>query len=70
MVADTRDTARQLVGLGTPLIIVLTEPEAGLTQRLVGDGHHVFAAYGPGASDSFLTSAAFRGRGSLTSRSP
>jgi hypothetical protein len=27
----------------------LTDPEAGLTQRLVGDGHHVFAAYGPGA---------------------
>ena len=39
------------MGLGTPLIIVLTDPEAGLTQRLVDDGHHVFAAYGPGASD-------------------
>ncbi len=51
VVADTRDTARQLVGLGTPLVIVLTEPEAGLTQRLVADGHHVFATYGPGASD-------------------
>ena len=51
VVADTPETARQLVGLGTPLIIVLTDPEAGLTQRLVGDGHYVFAAYGPRASD-------------------
>ena len=51
VVADTPDTARQLAGLGTPLIIVLTDPEAGLTQRLVDDGHYVFAAYGPLASD-------------------
>jgi hypothetical protein len=51
VVADTTETARQLVGLGTPLIIVITNPEAGLAQRLVDDGHHVFAAYGPGASD-------------------
>ncbi len=51
VVADTNETARQLVGLGTPLIIVINDPDAGLAQRLVDDGHHVFAAYGPGASD-------------------
>ena len=52
LVADTAETARQLVGLGTPLIIVLIDPEAGLARRLVDDGHHVFAAYGPGANDA------------------
>jgi transcriptional regulator with XRE-family HTH domain len=51
VVAETAETARQLVGLGTQLIIVITEPAAGLAQRLVDDGHHVFAAYGPGAND-------------------
>ena len=49
--ADTSETARELVGLGTPLIIVLADPEAGLVQRLVDDGHHVFAAYGPSTND-------------------
>lgn len=44
VVADSAETARQLVGLGTPLIIVLINPEAGLVRRLVDDGHHVFAA--------------------------
>ena len=47
VVADAPETARELVGLGTPLVIVMTEPEAGLAQRLVADGHHVFGAYGP-----------------------
>ncbi|MGD1824501.1 XRE family transcriptional regulator [Chromobacterium violaceum] len=51
VVADTTETARQLIGLGTPLIIVLTDPDPGLAQRLVDDGHHVFAAYGPSAND-------------------
>jgi DNA-binding XRE family transcriptional regulator len=51
VVVDTAETARQLVGLGTPLIIVTTDPDAGLAQRLVDDGHHVFAAYGPAAND-------------------
>jgi transcriptional regulator with XRE-family HTH domain len=51
VVADTAETARQLVGLGTPLIIILADPDPGLAQRLVDDGHHVFAAYGPGAND-------------------
>lgn len=52
VVAESSESARQLLaGLGTPLIIVLTDPEAGITQRLVEDGHHIFAAYGPGAND-------------------
>lgn len=51
VVADTPETARQLVGLGTSLIIAVTEPDAGVAQRLVDDGHHVFATYGPGTSD-------------------
>lgn len=51
VVVDNDDTARELVGLGTQLIVVLTDPEPGLAQRLVDDGHHVFAAYGPGVSN-------------------
>jgi transcriptional regulator with XRE-family HTH domain len=50
VVAATNETARELIGLGTPLIIVLIDPEAGLAQRLVDDGHHVFAAHGPNAT--------------------
>ncbi|WEK40769.1 MAG: helix-turn-helix transcriptional regulator [Candidatus Brevundimonas colombiensis] len=50
VVADTLETARELVGLGTPLIIVMAEPDAGVAQRLISDGHHVFSAYGPNAS--------------------
>ena len=50
VVADNPETARELVGLGTPLIIVLTDPDAGLARRLVNDGHHVYAAYGPAAA--------------------
>ncbi|MBR8396624.1 helix-turn-helix transcriptional regulator [Burkholderia cenocepacia] len=45
VVANT-DAARQLVGLGTPLIVVLSDPEPGLAQRLVSDGHHALAAFG------------------------
>jgi transcriptional regulator with XRE-family HTH domain len=51
VVAENSDTARQLVGLGTPLIIVLSDPEPGLAQRLVDEGHHVFAAYGSSTSN-------------------
>ena len=43
VVAADADVARDLVGLGTPLIIVMTGGNAGLQQRLVDDGHHVFA---------------------------
>jgi hypothetical protein len=50
VVADTSATARQLVGLGSPLIVVIPDPDPGLAQRLVDDGHHVFAAYGPDAN--------------------
>ena len=50
VVADTVETARQLIGLGTPLIIVMTTPDAGVVQRLVEDGHHVFEALGSEAS--------------------
>ena len=56
VVAATTDTARQLLGLGTPLIIVLPEPDAGLARLLVNDGHHVFAASGSDATASFGTS--------------
>ncbi|OCX83502.1 XRE family transcriptional regulator, partial [Acidithiobacillus thiooxidans] len=52
VVTDTDETARQLLGLGTPLIIVMTDPDAGLARRLVDAGHHVFAAYGPSINDS------------------
>lgn len=46
VVADA-DTARELVGIGSLLVVVLQGVEAGLAQRLVVDGHHVYAAYGP-----------------------
>lgn len=42
VVAD-ENVARDLVGLGTPLIIVMPGANAGLHQRLVDDGHYVFA---------------------------
>ena len=47
LVVTDADTARDMVGIGSPLIIVLQGIEAGLAQRLVADGHHVYAAYGP-----------------------
>jgi transcriptional regulator with XRE-family HTH domain len=47
VVATSDDTARELVGIGCPLIIVLTDPEPGLALRLVEDGHHVYSAHGP-----------------------
>lgn len=50
VVADSAEVARQLIGLGTPLIIVLAEPDPGLARRLVEDGHHVFGVYGPNAT--------------------
>ena len=49
VVAADADVARDLVGLGTPLIIVMTGGNAGLQQRLVDDGHHVFAVATDGA---------------------
>lgn len=50
LLKNTAETARQLIGLGTPLIIVLSDSEPGLAQRLVDDGHHVYVAYGAGAN--------------------
>ena len=35
------------MGLGSPLIVVLIDPEPGLAQRLVEDEYHVYAAYSP-----------------------
>ncbi|WP_231138544.1 XRE family transcriptional regulator [Cupriavidus metallidurans] len=50
VVADTSDSARQLIGLGSPLIVALIEADAGLARRLADDGHHVFIAFGPAAN--------------------
>lgn len=50
VVATNHEVARQLVGVGTPLIVVVSNPDPGLTKRLVEGGHHVFAAYGPDIS--------------------
>jgi hypothetical protein len=47
VIAVDNETARDLVGIGSPLIIVLSDPEPGLAQRLVDDGHHVYSAHGP-----------------------
>jgi transcriptional regulator with XRE-family HTH domain len=46
VVADADDVARQLIGLGPKLIVVMRGGDAGLAQRLVKDGHFVLAAYG------------------------
>jgi DNA-binding transcriptional regulator YiaG len=46
VVANDAETARDLVGLGAPLIIVAVSVDAGLVQRLVEDGHHVFSVHG------------------------
>lgn len=46
VVADDDRTARDLVGVASQLYVVLVDPETGLVQRLVADGHHVLAIYG------------------------
>jgi len=51
VVATTADAARALAESETPLIIMLSDPEAGLTQRLVQKGHHVLMAYDANPSD-------------------
>lgn len=50
VIAADNNTARQLVGIGSSLVIGLTDPEPGLAHRLAQDGHHVYAAYGPDAT--------------------
>jgi len=46
LVATTSDAARTLGESITPLIIVLSDAEPGLAQRLAAKGHHVYVAYG------------------------
>ncbi|WP_343699590.1 hypothetical protein [Caulobacter sp.] len=46
VVAETDDVARDLVGVGAKLVVVMNGGDAGLAQRLVEHGHHVFVAYG------------------------
>ncbi|WP_179166300.1 helix-turn-helix domain-containing protein [Azospirillum agricola] len=46
LVAGTDDIARDLMGIGPKLIVVLNGGDPGLAAGLVKDGHHVYAAYG------------------------
>jgi transcriptional regulator with XRE-family HTH domain len=46
LVAESEKAARKLIGLGPKLVVVLAGGEPGLAEKLVGDGHHVYAAYG------------------------
>jgi DNA-binding XRE family transcriptional regulator len=43
VVASDLDVARDLVGLGTPLIACVIDAPAGLVQRLIESGHYVYA---------------------------
>ncbi|WP_372022156.1 XRE family transcriptional regulator (plasmid) [Tistrella mobilis] len=45
LVVTTAEAARQLCNVPPPLILLLTEPEPGLAQRLVQKGHFVLLAY-------------------------
>lgn len=45
LVATTPEAARALVHAPAPLILLLTEPEPGLAQALVAQGHFVLLAY-------------------------
>ncbi|MFT8327452.1 helix-turn-helix domain-containing protein [Gluconobacter oxydans] len=45
LVATTVDAARALANAPAPLILLLTEPEPGLAQSLVRQGHYVLQAY-------------------------
>ncbi|MDF0579227.1 helix-turn-helix domain-containing protein [Bradyrhizobium yuanmingense] len=46
VVAADSDAARQLASSRTPLIIVILEPETGVTEAIAAKGHHVLAAFG------------------------
>lgn len=46
LIASSPETARMLGDGPSPLIIVLTNGDAGLAERLASKGHHVFAAFG------------------------
>ncbi|WP_232496199.1 hypothetical protein [Novosphingobium kaempferiae] len=46
VVAETDEIARDLVGIGAKLVVVMNAGERGLAQRLADDGHHVFLTFG------------------------
>ena len=46
LVAESDAVARQLVGLGSKLVVVLNGGEPGVAAALVEDGHHVYVACG------------------------
>jgi transcriptional regulator with XRE-family HTH domain len=46
LVAESDDIARQLVGLGPKLVVVLNGGDPGVAATLVDDGHHVYVACG------------------------
>lgn len=46
LVANSLDAARALADSLSPLVVVLVEPDPGLAQRLVQQGHHVYLACG------------------------
>ena len=46
LAAQSDDVARQLIGLGPKLIVVLNGGDPGVAAALVNDGHHVYVACG------------------------
>lgn len=46
LAAQSDDVARELIGLGPKLIVVLNGGDPGVAAALVNDGHHVYIAYG------------------------
>lgn len=48
VVVASAGMARAVANIGTPLIIVLQEPDVGLGRVLVEKGHHVFLPFGSG----------------------
>ncbi len=46
LVARSDDVARQLVGLGPKLVVVLNGGDPGVARALGEDGHHVYVAFG------------------------
>jgi DNA-binding XRE family transcriptional regulator len=46
LVAASDDVARELIGVGPKMVVVLNGGEPGIAAALVKDGHHVYAAFG------------------------
>jgi len=46
LAAQSDDVARQLIGLGPKLIVVLNGGDPGVAAALLNDGHHVYIAHG------------------------